>query len=453
MKLETALESISKILGLEERVDSKAPSVDLFSTTITSTVRAHQTFRSSSGAEQLPFVVIPAESELDDFFATVATYYPSQSPLTAYMHVLGKDLRKCFDPALPNITPDSSGLNRRQLARLGACLGETAFAALGSSEAALNPSYSACKRSLGYALARTEALYPSFEANVTLDRWKRLRHLTGLAVSQDAVGAVCVIHAAASDENLLLDEHALAPQLRAALESHVVEPHANNVLQQVLLECYPRLREILKVISGPFDARLGGFLKAVDEIQHSSQGAETDSLAVGYFCNQILPGSFAHGKVLVRLVEFFPSSLVWYGMFCSTSPGFDPRHFGNGLFEKLGRDMSQPFSFALRPQCDLSLDELEVLMRSSMKPEVIKPVQQKIASVALLPGLDVFSRFTPDDDGQGGREFPAMRLGVSDERLTRATQLLGEAASLLHQLGGQEGRAPTVSKPQRQRKR
>lgn len=454
MKLETALESTSQILGLDAQVGLKAPSADLFSTTLTSPARVHQTFRSSSGAGQLPSVVIPAEFDLEDFFATVATYYPGQSPLTAYVHVLGEDLKECFDPAQPDIVPDSRGLNRRQIARLGACLGETALAALGSSEAALNPSYSACKRSLGYALARTVALYPSFEKSVAVEkRWARLRRLSGLVVSQVAVRAVCAIHAAASDGAVPSNECALAPRLRSALVTHVAVSHADNVLEHVLIEFYPQLGGIALEIDGPFDARMGVFLRAVEEIQRSSQGAEADSLAVGYFCNRILPGSFAHGKVLARLVEFFPSALVWYGMFCSTSLSFDARHFGNGLFAKLGRDMSQPFSFAQRPQCDLSLDELEVLMRTPLRSEAIKPIQQKIASVALLPGLDVFSRFTPDEDGHGGRDSPATRTGVSDERLTRATQLLGEAVSLLHQLGGQEKLAPPASNTKRQRKR
>jgi hypothetical protein len=453
MKLETTLESISKILGFEEEVGLKASSADLFSTTLTSPVRVHQTFYSDYGEGQLPFVVIPAEFELDDFFATIATYYPSQTPLTAYVHVLGKDISDCFDPTQPNIIPDCHGLNRPQLARLGACLGETALAALSSSEAALNPSYSACKRSLGYALARTIALYPSFDANVILDRWERLRHLTGLGVSQDAVRAVCTIHAAAIDGNTHLHESAIASKLRAALVTHVAVSNANNELQNALIECYPRLSEIAMDNSVPFDARMGNFLRAVEEIQRSSQGAETDSLAVGYFCNRIQPGSFAHGKLLVRLIEFFPSVLVWYGMFCSTSTSFDARHFGSGLFEKLGRDMSQPFSFVQRPQCDLSLDELEVLMRAPVRPETVKPIQQKIASIALLPGLDIFSRFTPDDDSHGGRDIAAMKTRVSDERLTQATQLLDQAVSLLHQLGGQEGSVPPTPKSQRQRKR
>lgn len=454
MKLEPSQESISQLLGLEEKTVLKSPSADLFSMTLTNSARVHQTFRLHSAGGQLPFVVIPADSDLGDFFATGATYYVSQSPLTAYMHVLGKELKECFEATQPEIVPNNGGLSCRQLALLGACLGETTLAALGSNEASLNPSYSACKRSLGYAFARAAALYPRFEANKILDRWIRLRRLTGLAISQSAVQSVCAIHAAASDKIEYLDQIPLPSQLKKALMSYVTTSDENNTLQDALLECYPRLKAIeVEFNSGPFDARMGSFSRAAEEIQRSSQGVEMDSVAVGYFCNKILPGSFAHGKVLTRLVEFFPSALVWYGMFCSTSLNFDVRRFGNGLFEKLNRDISQPFSFAQRPQCDLSLDELEVLIRASVRSEIIKPIQQKIASVALLPGLDVYSRFTADDDSHRDRGFSVLNPSVSDERLSTATQLLDEAVSLLHQLGAQESTAPLRSKSQRPKKK
>lgn len=454
MKLEPGRETISEILGPTPQVGHRAPSVDLFSTTLTSSASAHQTFRSPLGLGQLPLVVMPAELDQDDFFATVATYYQSQSPLTAYIHVLGKDLAKCFNPTEPDIVPDSRSLNRGQVARLGACLGETALVALSSAEGVVTPSYSACKRSLGYALARSVALYPSFNADLVVERWVRLRRLTGLAVSQVAVRAVRSVHAAAGIATGESDDDTLAVPLRSALATYITESDARDPLQHVILQCYPGLSSIALGIDGPFDARMSVFLKVVEEIQRSTRGAETDSFAVGYFCNRILPGSFAHSKVLTRLVEFFPSALIWYGTFCSTSPGFDTRHFGSGLFAKLGRDITQPFSFAQRPQCDLSLDELEVLMRATVRADAIKPIQQKIAAVALLPGLNVFSRFMPDEDAQAGREALSTRDGVTDERLTRATQLLNEAVALMRELSSaQERRSPTASNSKRQRKR
>lgn len=453
MKLETGLEPISEILGSAPNARSKAVAADLFTTTLTQSARVHRTFRSTSSTMQLPLVIIPAEFDLDDFFATVATYHPEQSPLTAYVHVLGSDLVKCFDPSKTHIIPDSGSLSRGQIARLGACLGETALTALNSVEGMLNPSYSACKRSLGYALARTVALYPSIDTNVAALRWERLRHLTGLPVLQDAVRAVCTVHSAASFESTRRDEVSIAEQLQSTLVTYLATSDTGDVLQHAIVECYPGLRGMMVEIDGPFDARMSVFLRVVAEVQRNTRGVATDSLVVGYFCNRILPGSFAHGKVLARLVEFFPSALVWYGTFCSMSPSFDARLFGNGLFAKLSRDISQPFSFAQRPQSDISLDELEVLMRAPVRADVIKPVQHRIAAVTLLPGLDVFSRFNPGDDSSIDRVSPSLKSGVHDERLTRASKLLEEAVSLLHDLGGIQERSGAASNSKRQRKK
>jgi hypothetical protein len=250
-----------------------------------------------------------------------------------------------------------------------------------------------------------------------------------------------------------LQEGVLNARVASSLAAHVSESDTSNGFEGALLGCYPHLNGILGEFDGPFDARMSVFVKGVEAIQRSMKGQETDSLAVGYLCNRILPGSFAHSRVLVRLVEFFPSALVWYGMFCATSPGFDAYQFGNGIFAKLSRDISRPFSFAQRPQCDLSLDEMEVLMRTSAKSEAIKPIQTKIAAVALLPGLDVLSRFTPEEDDAGHKEPPAMRSGAADGKFMLVVRLLDEATSLLRELAAQGKGSPTQSKPKRQKKK
>lgn len=453
MKLVAGLESISEMLGPEGNAGLKVPALDLFSTTLKRATPGHQTYRASSAPGQLPLVVIPAESDLEGFFATVATYYPSHSPLTAYIHILGKELRGCFDPDSLSDVPDRHEVSRPQMARLGACLGETALAISNSGEPELNPSYSSCRRSLAFALARTVALYPRYDATLTVKRWERLRRLTGLTVSRASVQAVCAIHSAATDGAVSLDDGALSQPVQSALVDYVSMPQSGSIVERALLEAYPHLNVTAKEIDGPFDARMAVFLKAVELIHQRTQGVETDSLAVGYLCNRILPGSFAHGKVILRLMEFFPSALVWYGMFCATSSSFDVLQFGSGLFAKLCRDVLQSFSFTQRPQCDLSLDELEVLMRASGRAEVIKPIQQKIASVALLPGIDVLSRFTHGDVGRGEREVGGIDAGMVDERLARVTKLIDEAVVLLHEIGGRGRSAPRSSTSRRQRKR
>ncbi len=435
MMLEASRETLPEIVGHAQQAVPRESSADLFSTTFVVPARAHLVFRSTRSKAQLPFVVVPAESEMDEFFASVATYHSGRSPITAYVHVLGQDLAEWFDAAQPTIAPERGDIgNRSQLARLGACVGETALAALSSVDATLVPSYSACRRSLGYALARTASLYPGFDADIATDRWARLRRLTGLVVSPESLRAVRMIDAAAGERFVSSVDRAIDSQLWSALSRHFQLSDASSVIQLAILDCYSGLKDIARELEGPFDSRMGAFLKLVEEVQRSTRGAEADSVAVAYFCNKILPGSFAHGKVLARLIEFFPSALVWYGAFCSTSPGFDAHHFGSGLLSKLGRDAAMPFSFAQRPQCDLSLDELEVLMRAPLKTESIKPVQQKIAAVALLPGLDIFSRFSPDDEPHAARDAMSISIEASEATIARATRLFDEGISLLREL-------------------
>jgi hypothetical protein len=188
------------------------------------------------------------------------------------------------------------------------------------------------------------------------------------------------------------------------------------------------------------------FLKGVEEVQRSSHGDETDSLAVAFLCNSILPGSFTHGRVLGRLAEFYPSALIWYGVLTATSETFDIQNFGSGLIAKLFRDVGQRFSFDERPLCDLSLDEFEVLARATIKTESIKSSQQKTALVALLPGIDVLSRVLPDEELQARGSFVSEQ---AEQRIEQATKLLDEASFLLRDIGRVQRGGATGSRKRR----
>lgn len=454
MKLQPYLESAADILGLESVGGSRQQAQDLFSSSISRAAPLYRSFRLSDDRRQLPLVVISEASDTEDLFATVATYYAAQSPLTAQVHVLSSEIRQCFDSLDSSVTPDSSLLSRRQLALLGACLGETTLVALGSNEGQALPSYSACRRSLGFTVARALALYPTFDISTAIDRWSRLRQLTGLSVSSASVSTIRLLLSALNATSQDTKVKPLPPALREALVSYLTNDQPDVVMEDAILEVYPGVRDVYRQLDGPFDARMSAFLSSVEGIQSYGQGADADSLAVAFVCNKILSGSFSHTRVLLRLVDFFPSALVWYGVFSTTSTGFEIRSFGNGLLAKLWRDLNQSFSFEQRPQCDISLDELEVLMRAPIKSEAIKPSQQKIALVGLLPGLDVYSRFSNDESSISSVDSPQNQHSIDDEKLRRATQLMAEATALLVQIAPTERpRLPAGSGSKRQRKR
>ncbi|MEL4177443.1 hypothetical protein [Roseateles sp. PN1] len=435
MNFQFGREAINEMLGSDSHAKGRPSTEDLFTTTLTNAPRVHKTYRNGYDRQQLPLVVVPSDSDFDEFFATVATYYSGQVPITAYMHVIGEELERFIDEdrATPVFDDGSSTL---LLSLIGASLGETTLAALHGGDNAPVTSYSSCRRSLSYVMARTTALYPKLEPRNVADRWQRLRRLTGLPVSQIAVEAVVTTHAIAVNSKNFDRQASLPKMLRSPLGKQLRGADRGEALRDILVDTYPRLTEAFTSMSGPFDSRMAAFLSGVREIQSLSHGPEVDSVAVAFLCNSILPGSFAHSKVLTRLVEFFPSALVWYGVFSATSSEFDVRNFGNGIAFKLMRDLAQPFSFSDRPQCDLSLDEFEVLARGAIKPEAIKPSQVKTAVVALLPGVDVLSRVMPEDEVVRYTE----RDDVGAERLEHATRLVEEASSLLREIAYERDR-------------
>lgn len=448
-------ESLSEIIGSGSDELGRRNS-DLFSSTLAKSGKRHETLRASQEDGLIfPNVVLPADFDAEDFFVSVATYYPNQSPLTAFVHVLSKETAEHFRAwsdgnakRMPEVASD-----RRYLASLGAAMGEAFLAGLSSAEGGVGPTYSACKRSLAYTLCRAKTLYPLCGIDYVAQRWIRLRHLTGLGVTASVVSALQLMHELLFGGYSQNNTSRLPTQLQSAIAEYSRSSLDDDGLSRIIVGMYPQFEPHVGGLNGPFDARMKAFTQLVELVHVSPHGAEADSLTVAFLCNQILPGSFAHAKVLAKLVEFYPTALVWYGMFCASSKDFVPSQFNFGLILKLVRDISHPFSFESRPSCDIALDELEILMRLVLKSESIKPTHQKIALVALLPGVEVFSRFSAEDDHVGERER-GRRLEEAEELNSRVGTLLEDALMLLRSTKPSVTRSSsTVARRQKKRDR
>jgi hypothetical protein len=189
------------------------------------------------------------------------------------------------------------------------------------------------------------------------------------------------------------------------------------------------------------------FTRLIGAVRESSRGVRADEIAVAFICDRILPGSFAHSGVLATLVDTFPAALIWYGLFAALSLVSGPHQASSGLVTKLERDLLETFSFEHRPRCDICLEELEVLSRASMRSEVFKASQQRSLLVALLPGVDVYSRLNLEGDAV--EERTRREAAIEDVR-GRVSFLLEEA---LHVLKGHETvrNAPTNRRQRKDR--
>lgn len=434
--------SLSQLLGSDVRTQGYVPS-DLFSTNVSVQPRVHDFFWPQNGDDDrtLPVIAIPAGGDLETFFADVATFYPNISPISAYMHVLGENLAYQANFAEMG-QPRSFDLHsnddeRRTKIWVALTMAEAASnAAHNATGSDVDVTYSLCRRTMAFALARAAFLYPDLALDDVAGKWTQLRELTKMDFHPAVVASILwVARNLFEEQSERADAEDPVPALSRMIRGFFDRSVSPTKFSDFLAGMYPEITPHLAPISGNYDGRMDALNRIITVIRRNPHGPENDALSIGYFCNAILPGSLSHVRLLSRFVAEYPSVLVWYGFFSGSSEGFDWKRPMSGIGQKLSRDICSQFSHDMRPSSDIDLEELAVLSRIGITSSVIKPVHERSMLVSLLPGIDVFARLPVDIENQGRHSAQDFRSADRDrqlaERDNQVQRLLSEAQQLL----------------------
>jgi hypothetical protein len=369
---------------------------------------------------EIPLAIIPENGNLEDFFADIFTFHPDLTPLTALCHVTEAPLIKSLSPK------KTINQNRAINAFIGSSFTEVILrlAKNGSNQA---PTFSACRKSLSFILARSDILYPSMPLLHTYGKWQYANEILnthGDPEISDAVYRMSEIvlgHAGWPARPKGRESIALK-----SLSSFISDKSAEHNFINALYSIYENIGDISAFQSGPFDGRMAIFDHIVSTISRSSGNKEIDGIAVGYFANLINPGSFSHYPILLRHINRYPTALIWYGFFSGLDMGRTSPEMLTGISRKLRRDLEEPFSFNGRPQADTSIDELAVLLRMPRLINTLKPNAQKSLRVTLIPGIDIFSKF-PEEQEKPGSDENELRLFEISSRQLRVREIMIQA--------------------------
>ncbi|WP_418124441.1 hypothetical protein [Variovorax sp. 160MFSha2.1] len=402
---------------------------DLFSSTKVQEQTSHLCIYEDKDALGLPVVVIPADNDLESFFADIATYFPERAPISAYAHVVSEASYRAL-----SIQPKNRGKKSRDKreisALIGLILGEALSMQKGAGSQTALPSYSSCKRTLAYCVARAAILYPNLLTSEVVTRWLQIRQLTGMDSSATIASAInwstemIKGNLSTQDDPVLQDiVETLTAYLKRQVKREFVAAHLTSL--------YSGLREAVPLLYDAYDKRIDAFSAIVKAIRDESRGEILDSVSLAFFCNLILPGSFSHSALIERLLPALPDSMLWYGLFAGSSDEFSPTSAVGGITQKILRDLVSPFDLAQRPTCDLSIEEYEVLARLPLRAEVLKPTQAKAVLVSLYPGVEVYVRSVMEEDEGGERNALSHMLAERNLRLSRVRELLRHADQIL----------------------
>lgn len=201
------------------------------------------------------------------------------------------------------------------------------------------------------------------------------------------------------------------------------------------------------------ERRVDAFEHMVKILSKNVSDELSTGFLVGYLASLVSDGSLEHSQLIFPLQERLPTAMLWYGICAGLLPKShilnDYSHLGLRILRSLNREDN----LLSTPGCDLSLPELEVLLRGDQRSINFRQTHASFLRVELAPMVTTVLRWP-------GRQGAAGQLGLfsGDERQTPAemdrlrelvTTLRGSLSLAESLLGGQVGTTIAAARKRR----
>jgi hypothetical protein len=144
--------------------------------------------------------------------------------------------------------------------------------------------------------------------------------------------------------------------------------------------------------------------------------SDTDGFRLGYLASRMDPGSFAHARLLGKVLKRCPSALLWYGLCAGLSGGSALLNEFGGVGRRVLRELLVPDALVGRPRTDIAFEELDLLLEAhrSPRPEDGFPTGSPSSlSVELALGVSTTVGWGRVDSGRSSEQHEAIsRFGA-----------------------------------------
>jgi len=419
-------------LAIESIIKPKAGyKEDLFDSSFEKTYSTHTCYYEKQGdALEFPLVIIPQKDDFEAFYADLSTFHPSVTPVSAYAYV-------CTEITASKLALESKKSQRRVKFNdikgrldIAMILGEAITETLLTRQNLItaNIGYAACTQTLSFSLLKAKKIYGEIDNGEFFERWALAQKLTQHDTKNSS--RIAIIH---------LDE--LEKSVENENELWTLLKYARGEAPEILLKEFFiekfGLKELDQEITHTYNGRISAFNKITETVNSSDALKNLKSAAIAYYCNRIQPGSMNHTAVLKNHITEHNRIVFWYMLFACRSEEFEPKNAMSGICLKLTRDLHKPFSISERPECDISVEELEIISRLALKASILKPKRQRVISVSLLPGIDIDLEIGAQDQTSKIKSSDAERDSAENKKLR---SILYEALDILSRSSEEKNR-------------
>jgi len=375
----------------------------------------------------LPNAIIVAEGNLKNFTAWALTYFRHIRPITAYCRILTPSLaRMAAEPVSSSKFPDIAP------ASIGMIIAEGIAYSIGRVDLNRLP-LSAFSRTLSFVYAQAIEKYGNiFGGNLeclesTRNGWISTRKMSNqpdLNMPASDISAVWALVTNAIDRKSqhprdLAPAHPLIEALKCVRKTGSIP---DTVLRDISDKFHidDSFSDIMK---GPREIRVRTVDSAIRELAKGPDVTRRQrSFVAGYLASLVQPGAIDHFQILFPVRSVLPESFLWYGAFSGLNLGSSVLNYGNGIGWLINRELERPSNWLDRPNCDLALTELDILLRDRENARLgVKTLLSGLLRIELFPLIYTSVKWAESIEGHVGDRNPyGQQIALfSDESMLR----------------------------------
>jgi len=386
--------------------------------------------------DRVPPVIVTDSRAFDDTLAWLSTYIGDLQPVSAFMRIVEWDSwLECTEPAdvrSPTMPTESLVAALVIAEALTHWRDQVDVATM--TTAVSNSTYSFARARLGVCL-------PSISSRMRSElpaRWTAARSLLDNPTHAVTAEQIERVWTAADQGNSLYDRPksyspVLSEAVRQVIEGGVL--HLDTIDRMVGSQISGLLKE--DELRGSRERRIGVFSRCCDfclTLSDIVRRRPETSLVLAYVASRMSVGTFEYIRAVCARLEEFPEIVLWYGLFEGLAPESRVHNAYGGVGTRLFRDVIVQRSVISRPVCDISLEELAVLVKSDGFSRS-RLSRQGSLQVELLPLVESTVRVAvPKEKGsqpENQREFSWSQSGLPKQVVDALEVLRRSIAAVL----------------------
>ena len=342
----------------------------------------------------LPTLVVVGDEDLTDFLAWAVTFLPALRPLTSFLRILPWTVFSLTQDRRHEGEVEISG------ALVGGILGETLTNATGRGFIESLP-LTAFESTYSHAISRTLliGLNPRILQYVS-DGWHAVRDITeqrSRRMPPDSLEDVWSVVL-----RLTGGKRTESPDATRDNRIGLIEDACREIRKDGSVSSFSWHRlsgggiansAIADLMRSTKEHRVEAFEEAVRMLSREVSNELYTSFLIGYLASLVSDGSLEHAPLVFPLQDQLPTAMVWYGICAGLLPKnrvcTDYGHLGLRIL----RSLKRADSLLSPPTCDISVAELEVLLRGDPRGRNFRQTHVSFLRVELAPMVTTVLRW------------------------------------------------------------